>query len=618
MFPRPRRVRRNRGYFTIPKSINLKTIGRDRQVLRRIARLAGQMLRDRARIDLTHSDSGRNPTLLIEQAKITESDQAYVIEIDPKSMHIRGATESALRFALLTLRQLFSAGQRRIAAMRIEDWPDFPVRGVMLDVSRDKVPKMDELLRLVDLFADWKLNQLQLYMEHTFAYRGHKVVWREASPFTPSEIRRLDRYCRDRGIELVPNQNSFGHMERWLCHAKYAPLAETNQPWKTPWGTMRDKPTTLCPLDRGSIRLVADLYDQLLPNLKSSLFNVGCDETWELGQGRSRAACTRRGKGRVYLDYLNKVYREVRRRNHRMMFWADIIMQYPALIRSLPKDAVVLIWGYEADHPFANECRKVAATKLSFYVCPGTSSWCSFAGRTTNSRANLRVAAKHGLANGAEGYLITDWGDFGHRQYLPASYAPLLEGAGRAWCAKSNDSVDVASEVDHRIHKSGDGLAKLWLDAGDVYLATGVSLKNRTILFSIMETPLAEIPALKGISAAGLRRTSGKITAIQKQSRPIKPMTPEAELSSRELAATLRVLAHACKRGRTALNPELLSKECNSLARDMRAIITEHRRLWRMRNRPGGLPSSLSYYEKMLSEYDGEAARPSSSKRRQK
>lgn len=585
-------------------------------MLRRIARLAARLLRDSTRIDLSQADPVRSPRLLIEQTKAAGSDQAYAIEIKPKSILIRGATEPGLRFALVTLAQLVRPGVRRIAAMRIEDGPDFPVRGVMLDVSRDKVPKTDELLRLIDLFADWKLNQLQLYMEHTFAYRGHRVVWRDASPFTPAEIRRLDRYCRDRGIQLVPNQNSFGHMERWLCHPKYAPLAETNKPWKTPWGTMRDKPTTLCPLDRRSIRLVADLYDQLLPNFKSNLFNVGCDETWELGQGRSRAACTHRGKGRVYLDYLLKVHREVKRRNHRMMFWADIIMQYPALIRSLPKDAVVLIWGYEADHPFADECRKVAATNLAFYVCPGTSSWCSIAGRTTNSRANLRAAAKHGLANGAEGYLLTDWGDFGHRQYTPASYAPLLDAAGLAWCAKSNASVDLAVEVDRRIHKSDDGLARLWLDAGDVYRATGISLKNRTILFSIMETPLPEIPTLKGITTVGLRRASRKIAAIQRQSRSIKPMTTEARLSICELTATLRVLSHACQRCLAALNPKTLSKECRSLARDMRAIITEHRRLWRMRNRPGGLASSLSYYERILNEYEGEAARSSSSKRR--
>jgi hypothetical protein len=96
----------------------------------------------------------------------------------------------------------------------------------MIDVSRDKVPTLATLFMLVDLFAELKINQLQLYTEHTFQYANHPDVWRDASPITPAEIRQLDEYCRARFIELVPNQNSFGHMARWLKHPRYAALAE--------------------------------------------------------------------------------------------------------------------------------------------------------------------------------------------------------------------------------------------------------------------------------------------------------------------------------------------------------------------------------------------------------
>ena len=58
--------------------------------------------------------------------------------------------------------------------MRILDYPDFPNRGFMLDVSRDKVPQLETLFWLVDLMASFKMNQLQLYMEHTFAYSDHR------------------------------------------------------------------------------------------------------------------------------------------------------------------------------------------------------------------------------------------------------------------------------------------------------------------------------------------------------------------------------------------------------------------------------------------------------------
>ena len=56
---------------------------------------------------------------------------------------------------------------------------------------------------------------------------------------TGEEILALDAYCRERFIELVPNQNSFGHMERWLPLARYADLAETHDWFDTPWGSDR-------------------------------------------------------------------------------------------------------------------------------------------------------------------------------------------------------------------------------------------------------------------------------------------------------------------------------------------------------------------------------------------
>ena len=76
----------------------------------------------------------------------------------------------------------------------------------MLDISRDKVPKMETLFGLVDDLSAWKVNHLQLYVEHTFAYRKHKAVWEHASPMTAEEFRLLDAYCRDRFIELMSDK----------------------------------------------------------------------------------------------------------------------------------------------------------------------------------------------------------------------------------------------------------------------------------------------------------------------------------------------------------------------------------------------------------------------------
>src|SRR5688572_30407109 len=169
---------------------------------------------------------------------------------------------------------------------------------------------------------------------------------------TAEEIRQLDGYCRERLIELVPNQNSFGHLERWLKHKRYEPLAEKPDGFTFPWGTRSESGFSLNPLDPRSLALVEELFDELLANFSSRMLNVGCDETVDIGMGKSKAEVERRGKERVYLDFVLKVYDAVKRRGRTMQFWGDIILHKPELIPDLPKDLIALNWGYEANHPF--------------------------------------------------------------------------------------------------------------------------------------------------------------------------------------------------------------------------------------------------------------------------
>jgi len=201
---------------------------------------------------------------------------------------IAASSPAGFRYAAATLQQLLEAGAGAIRCMQIDDWPDFAHRGVMLDISRDKVPTMATLFMLVDLFAELKINQLQLYTEHTFQYAKHPDVWSDLSPMTPEEIRELDEYCRARFIELVPNQNSFGHMARWLKHPRYADLAEAPDGFTFPWGLRHAGGFTLNPLDPRSLELGREyvkLMVQEMPIIPLMAYNVFTvmDETYWKG-----------------------------------------------------------------------------------------------------------------------------------------------------------------------------------------------------------------------------------------------------------------------------------------------------------------------------------------------
>jgi hypothetical protein len=108
----------------------------------------------------------------------------------------------------------------------VVDGPAIAVRGYMLDVSRDRVPTRDTLSRLVELLALARYNHFELYVEHPFEFAGHEVVWKDASPLTGDDLEWLDHLCAEHGIDLVVNQNTFGHMGRWLAHDEYRWRAE--------------------------------------------------------------------------------------------------------------------------------------------------------------------------------------------------------------------------------------------------------------------------------------------------------------------------------------------------------------------------------------------------------
>lgn len=550
--------------------------------------------------------------VVLELRSVTEAPhvvgpQAYKLVFETHRIVLSAKKPEGLRYGMITLCRLLATPEAMQRELVIRDWPDFVARGVMLDVSRDKAPTLATLSKLIRQFALLKINQLQLYFEHTFAYKGHEEVWRDASAYTPAEVRKLDRLCQEYGIELVPNQNTLGHMERWLKHPRYAPLAEYDGPYKTPWGDVRTTPTTLNPTDPRSVRLVSSLLDQLLPNFASKTLNIGCDEPLELGQGKSRIVCHTRGAGRVFLDYVSQVRCAAKRRGCCIQIWSDWVLRDPKNISRLMREVSLLVWGYEADHPFEDECRKTVQRRRKVYVCPGTSSWCSFAGRTENMIANLTRAAAAGRKHGARGFLLTDWGDYGHRQYLPVSYAAFVFGAALSWCAQTNECLDIGNAVSREMFEDATGkLADAWLAAGRVHEASGVSLKNKTILFAAMQTRLSGVAALPPVPERAIEEMLQLIDWIRRMAKSSRPKCEDARLVLDELNTTLAVLQHACLRMRFARLPageRARSSLRAKLRRQIRNIISRHRQLWRRRNRPGGLNDSLAYYQHLLHDY---------------
>lgn len=453
--------------------------------------------------------------------------------------------------------------------------PLFERRGLMLDISRNRVPTINRLKQLIRALAALNYNELQLYTEHTFAYSAHKTAWNQASPMTSKEICEIDDYCATHGIELIANQNSFGHMERWLRHDAYRHLAECPNGFEHPISGWRKFGSTLYPDDK-SIAFLDELYSEVLPNFRAKTMNVGGDEPWELGKGRSSLQVQAKGKHRVYLDFMKKVFTLAEKHGRRAQFWADIVLERPDLVTELPTSVTPVIWGYEADSPFPDQCQTIldAGFADNYYVAPGAGNWNSFGGRLDVAKANIQLAANAGHASNAKGMLLTAWGDNGHHQPWPTIF-PSLVFAAHACHGSAIDNATLAQTIDTLFYSEntpGNGTALCTLGKIDSLLPQPGPPNSflHSALFA-SEAKLTEL--LKLTTREALNKT-----LIELMSHAMEPIDPEIRLG-------IDLNRHAVER--------CLHADPTHSLESLKQRFAE---LWRLGSREGGLKESLSLF----------------------
>lgn len=616
LLPTPRRLERREGYVRVPAFGGGVPV-RDQAMREIVESCLGEPTRQanpgepaidcRVKSGLMRGLGDGWRSIGSQRYTLTISDQGIVVDAD----HVAG-----LRLAIFTLRQLLATaprdgGRRRLACVHIEDEPSFATRGVMLDVSRTRVPTMAQLFETVERLASIKLNHLQLYTEHTFAYSFAEEVWRGCGPMTPDEIRRLDEHCARLGVELSANQNCFGHLHAWLNTPKFGPLAETHGDWMFDiWP--RHGPHSICPTDPASDRFVASLLDELLPCFSSPLVNVGCDETYDIAFGRSKDAVASRGRAAVYLDFVSRIDALVRARGCRAMFWGDIALSHPESIAGVPPEIIALAWGYEPQSPFDQWGRTLREHGREAWVCPGTSTWRTITSRTKERRENINNAARAGAAYGATGFLVCDWGDTGHQQQWPMTMNALGHAAQAAWNTPNPDSAPIARSM----HALGDASATLaaYIDElGDADLPLRETcgelsrpgkpsrLLNQSAIFIDMHKKLDE-----DTHVGDVREWDGTLERLRGlASRIPGGISP---LASDEMNHTLDVATFAAERGAIRRRTGgMVAGDRARLSERLRAIMDEHARLWRIRSREGGLSQSLAFYRQILDRFEVES-----------
>ncbi len=357
----------------------------------------------------------------------TFGGEGYRLKIEENRIFISAKGEAGAFYAIQTLRQLFA--MEEVPCCYIEDEPDFSHRGFYHDITRGKVPTLETLKKLVDEMAYYKLNSLQLYVEHTYEFKEFADSIERTGYITGEELRALDVYCRENFIELIPSIPTFGHLFELLQKDRYKHLCEVEnfQSDEFFWAD-RMGHHTIDPTKDESFELVKSLIDQYAVNFTSDKFNICCDETFDLKIGKHKDLDT----ARLYIDFVVKIINYVKSKGKKVMMWADILLNHPETIKELPEDVVLLNWCYDKD-PKEEGARIISGENRPQIMCPGTSTWLRLCENYDVEVSNICGMAKWGKKYGAEGILNTNWGDWGNPCSIEHAMFGLVLGAEKSW-----------------------------------------------------------------------------------------------------------------------------------------------------------------------------------------
>lgn len=399
--------------------------------------------------------------------------QQYELRIMAGEVRLLAGTACGLFYAVQTLRQIIRQCGAVLPGLALSDEPDIPVRGFYHDVTRGRVPTLTSLKHLADVCAFYKLNQLQLYVEHSFLFRELGGLFADRDPLTAEEIRELDGYCRERHIDLVPSLSSFGHLYELLRTKQYSHLCELTVDPEAPFSFYdRMAHHTLDVSNPESEALMRRLILEYAALFGTDKFNICADETFDLGKGKNKEKAEKEGTAELYTGFLQKLCRIVKETGKTPMFWGDILKEFPEKMQELPEDTVCLYWNYEPDVRETDIRRLTKAGIKRLYCCPGVHGWNHLINRYDHAYNNIVGMCRLAGSYHAEGVLITDWGDYGHVNHPDFSVPGLIYGAAFSW--RTPQEADVVP--DSSAEKQGQTVTVKGMKAGKEEMDRRISL----------------------------------------------------------------------------------------------------------------------------------------------
>ena len=422
--------------------------------------------------------------LYLDDRQFRKKD-SFKIRIAEKRVEISSVSMSGLYYGAASLKILLMTNKNVLEYGIVFEEPDFESRALMLDVSRGKMPTLEYLKDLVCMLTDLRYNILQLYCEDKLYLAKHPKVGKLTGYYTEEQIRELDSWCRGHFIELQPCLQTYSHMSGLLRTPGYESLAE-NQ--------------SLFSLAAGNDEVydfLEDEFSEVLPWFSSKTLNINMDEAYDLGTGFSKNAVERRGRGAVFLDHIKRVIRIAKKCGvEKIIMYGDVVNKYPELAEQLPDYVIISDWNYNPQKTYPS-LDLFSGIKRKFWAAGGVSTWNTIFPRMYNVYTNIIEYSSEAKEKGASGFMVTDWGDYGHYQPLGLSLYGYMLGGRQAFHADRIDPEQFERES-WPLFLQDERLMKAFRLLMDSNLAPGVQTGFKTMTIYYFFDDMLDGLAMRG------------------------------------------------------------------------------------------------------------------------